>query len=646
MSYFGNIQTGGVESLLNKSTTSLNSGETFTGTAEKNTYTDVMVSCKTDQSGTLYFDMSVDGTNFETFPSTGFMVTAGIHELHNAVKGSRYFRVRFTNTSGSDQTYFRLYTYYGQFKQLNAPLMNGLSNDSDATTVRSVLAGQTDGGIFKYIPVDSQGHLEVALHHPRLPFGSIHTEKLYPVFQVDGVYGLNSGQALWSSSLSGSASSSDSMLFVSTGTTIYSQAQIQSRKRLRYRPGQGIVGRFAGKFTAGVTQSYQVIGYGHAEDGVFFGYKNEDFGILYSNRGRREVRRFTITTPSSNAESVSIILNGTTYSISVTNSSNIQRTVWEISQGVYTGWSAYPGSTNSVIFVNDSAGVKSNTFNYVATSMVGTFSRTLAGQNTTELFIPQSEWNGDKLDGTGGSGFTIDPTKGNVFQIGIQYLGFGTINFDVETTSSGNNANFISAHTLKLPNTLSTTSFGNPSFPFTMAVYSAGSTTGLTVSVGSFAGFIEGDKVLQGNRFSYFNSLGGVVTAGAYHTLFTILNKRFHNGRTSQIVVNIKDIVGEVKHTQPVRFYLIKNGSLLGNPSFTEYSSISGTSWDTSATSVTFTDNSQLIWSGGVGETGQLDSQFVDEITLQPGEWLSVAARSVQNTAAWVSAGLNTREDQ
>jgi hypothetical protein len=250
------------------------------------------------------------------------------------------------------------------------------------------------------------------------------------------------------------------------------------------------------------------------------------------------------------------------------------------------------------------------------------------------------------LDGKGGSGFTIDPTKGNVFQIGIQYLGFGTINFDVETTSSGNNANFISAHTLKLPNTLSTTSFGNPSFPFTMAVYSAGSTTGLTVSVGSFAGFIEGDKVLQGNRFSYFNSLGGVVTAGAYHTLFTILNKRFHNGRTSQIVVNIKDIVGEVKHTQPVRFYLIKNGSLLGNPSFTEYSSISGTSWDTSATSVTFTDNSQLIWSGGVGETGQLDSQFVDEITLQPGEWLSVAARSVQNTAAWVSAGLNTREDQ
>lgn len=506
--------------------------------------------------------------------------------------------------------------------------------------------GETDGGQYLNVPVDGSGHLEVALHSPRLPFGSIHTERLYPVFQVDGVYGLNYGQVLSGESLSGSATASDSLLKVSTGTTIYSQAQIKSRKRLRYRPGQGIVGRFTAVYTTGITQSYQVVGFGHAEDGVYFGYKNADFGILYNNRGKREIRTFTVTTGSSTAENVSIVLNGTTYSVAVTNSSNIQRTVWELSQGVYTGWAAYPGSTNSVVFVNDSAGLKSGSFNYVATSMVGTYSQTSAGQASTEVFIPQTDWNVDKLNGSGASGFTLDPTKGNVFQIGIQYLGFGSISFEVETTPNNNNANFVTVHSLKLPNTLTTTSFGNPSFPFTMAAYSAGSTTGLTVSVGSFAGFIEGDKVLQGNRFSYFNSVGTTVTAGAYHTLFTIMNKRFHNGRTSQIVVNIKDIVGEVKHTQPVRFYLIRNGSLVGNPSFSDYSSISGTSWDTSATSVTFTDNSQLIWSGGVGETGQLDNLFDDEITLQPGEWLSVASRSVQNTAAWVSAGLNTREDQ
>ena len=74
--------------------------------------------------------------------------------------------------------------------------------------------------------------------------------------------------------------------------------RIQSRRRLRYRAGQGVVGRFAGYFTAGVANSIQVMGYGHAEDGFYFGYNGTSFGILYSNRGVREVRTLTITTAS------------------------------------------------------------------------------------------------------------------------------------------------------------------------------------------------------------------------------------------------------------------------------------------------------------------------------------------------------------
>lgn len=136
MSLLRVLETGGIQSTSNTSTTPLNAGVTFTGTGEQNNFTDVMVSCKTDQAGTLYFDFSVDGTNWETFPSTGISVSAGIHEIHNAVKGPRYFRVRFTNTSASNQTYLRLYTYYGQFKQLNAPLNSTIQADADATLVR------------------------------------------------------------------------------------------------------------------------------------------------------------------------------------------------------------------------------------------------------------------------------------------------------------------------------------------------------------------------------------------------------------------------------------------------------------------------------------------------------------------------------
>jgi len=364
---------------------------------------------------------------------------------------------------------------------------------------RGKVTGTTDSGNLVPIPVTAEGHLEVAIHSPRLPFGSIHAEKLTPVFQNDAVYGLLEGAVNSGSSLSGSATSSDSMFICSTGTTQYAQAYIQGVKRLRYRAGQGVVGRFTALYTAPVAYSYQLVGFGHAEDGVYIGYGNTsdltdtEFGILYVVRGVREVQTLTITVASSNTENVVVTLAGVAHNIAVTNSANIQRTVWEISQGTYTGFKAYPhGAT--IVFVADSSGNKTGAFTLSGTSAAGTFAETRAGVASTDTFIPQSEFNGDKLNGNGPSGVTIDPTKGNVFEIGIQYLGFGSITFSVEAAAEGNNPDFVNFHTLRLPNTLTTPSFGNPSFPFSMAVYSAGSTTNQITKSGSYAGFIEGDK--------------------------------------------------------------------------------------------------------------------------------------------------------
>ena len=127
--------TGVASDGSNTSTTALGSGETFTGEGELNDLPDVMVSCQTDNSGTLYFDFSVDGTNWTRFPVNGFKITAGIHEFHTAVKGPRYFRVELVNDTGA-QSYLRLYTYYGAFRQGNSPLNQSVSLDTDAAHVR------------------------------------------------------------------------------------------------------------------------------------------------------------------------------------------------------------------------------------------------------------------------------------------------------------------------------------------------------------------------------------------------------------------------------------------------------------------------------------------------------------------------------
>lgn len=512
------------------------------------------------------------------------------------------------------------------------------------------IAGEDDSGASRTLSVTGEGHLESAIHDPLNPFGSIHTENLIPIFQTDAVYGLNTGLVDTRSATGGSAASSDSMFNVQTGTSVGGVGVIQSRKRLRYRAGQGVVMRFAGLFTTGVANSYQLMGIGHSEDGYYFGYQGTSFGIFTVRRGVREVRTLTITTASTTNENMTITLNGTSYTVAVTNSGNIQRTVWEISQGTYTGWKAEPSGA-TIRFISDSAGPKeTGAYSITATTAHGSFARTATGVNSTDSFISQSSFNGDKLNGTGTSGVTLDPTKNNVYQIGMQYLGAGDVIFKIMVSpTNSNNATWVVVHTIKNTNSLTTTHVGNPSFPFTMTAYSAGSTTNLTVKCGSFAGFIEGNKTLHGNRFSYVNSLTS-VGATNIQALFTIRNKRYYNGRTNQSVINLLSAMGAIKHTSPVIYYLIRNGSLTGNPNFSSYASNSCSDIDTSATVVSYSTNDQLIWTGHLGDTGEIDHHFnggrLEEVTLQPGEWVTLGAKATTGTPSYVTGSINTREDQ
>lgn len=161
-------------STLNTTTVALSASTAFTGAAEINTYPDVMVSCKCSTSGSLFFDFSNDGSNWDTFPPAGFSLASNIHEFHTAVKGPRWFRVRTSNASGVDQSYLRLYTYFGTYRQGNLPINQTIGSDSDSVLTKGIIVGETDGGGFVNVPVTPEGHLEVAIHGPRLPFGSIH----------------------------------------------------------------------------------------------------------------------------------------------------------------------------------------------------------------------------------------------------------------------------------------------------------------------------------------------------------------------------------------------------------------------------------------------------------------------------------------
>jgi hypothetical protein len=281
--------------------------------------------------------------------------------------------------------------------------------------------------------------------------------------------------------------------------------------------------------------------------------------------------------------------------------------------------------------------------------MVGTFAQTKAGAVATETFIAQSAWNGDPLNGDGPSGITADWNKGNVFEIGIKYLGFSSLIFKVEVApTTTNNVTWVIVHTIKLSNALTQTSFRNPSFPFSMTVYSVSSTTNVWIQSGSFAGFIEGLKMLNGNHYSYY-AQSTSVSAGSYLPLLTVMNTLYFGSIANQSIINIISLGASLKHNSPCIIYLILNGTLTGNPNFAQYGSTSSSWVDTTATGITFVGNEQLLWSGHMGDTGNLDHNFNlenEEFTLQPGEWITIAARTVTGNATYVTASLNTSEDQ
>lgn len=526
---------------------------------------------------------------------------------------------------------------------------------------KTQIQGVNDSGTITDVPVTEEGHLEVAIHAPRLPFGSVHCESLQPEFQIDGVYGINPTQIiqtvghLTGGSSSASNSGTGNLLKCSTGTTALSYASMQSRKRLRYRSGQGVVGRFTAIFSEPVASSILVAGYGTGESGVFFGYNGTSFGILHSTGGVREIRTLTVTTASTATNDYVVTLAGTAFNVTATNNGSTVKTAYEISKGTYTGWlTEQRGST--VVFLASSVGAKSSTFSLAqtgaSTPAAGSFTTTLTGVASTDTWVTQANWNGDKLDGTGASGITIDPQYGNVFQIGIQYLGYGSISFQVEVGGGTNNPDFVTVHTLRFPNSQTATNVSQPSFPFTISAYSAGSTTDVWVATASFAGFHEGNKYFTGVRSTYNRETNGFVgsTSNTYYPIFTVRNSYTHSHsitlRANQSVINLLSMSVSQDDATPVGFFIIRDATLVGTPNFTKFSSNSCTYWDVAATSCTITNNEQLLFSLWLGEASGGSHIFADNIAIQPGETITLAARAQTGTATYVNASLNVREDQ
>ena len=390
-------------------------------------------------------------------------------------------------------------------------------------------------------------------------FGEILIGELTPVVQLQFSYNINSILVDSRENQNGTVTQASNMAHLSTTAATFSSAQMLSRIPIKYNPGQGGLVRFTGVFTTGKVNSTQLIGVGDSGDGYFFGYNGVDFGVLRRKGGAPEIRTLTIGTKSSHVENITITLDDIAdATVGVTNGADVTVTANEIADHDYSdvgrGWTAEAVGDTVIFYSWDSSAGHTGSYTLGgASSAIGTFAApSLVGVASTDTWTAQTAWSEDKAVGEETLP-VIDWTRGNVFQIRYQWLGFGLISFWVENPSTGI---MVKVHQEEYANANTVPSVNNPTLPLCAFVGNTTNNSDITIDIGSMAGFVEGKDELLGSRRAVKNNK---TNAGATEIpILTIRNKTIHRSKLNRTKVKILRIGSSVEHSKPmtVNFYL------------------------------------------------------------------------------------------
>lgn len=430
--------------------------------------------------------------------------------------------------------------------------------------------------------------LIAALFDSTTAFGEILSAELTPIVQLQFPYNINTEIVDTRANQSGTVTQASNMAHLSTAAATYSSAQLLSKDHIKYNPGEGGLVRFTGVFTIGVVGSTQIIGIGDSGDGYFFGYNGADFGVLRRKGGTPEVRTLTIGTKSSHVDNVTITLDGDPdTTVVVSNGADKTVTANEIADNDYSdigrGWTA-EAVGDTVIFYSWDSSPRTGTYSLAdATSAIGTFARSLPGVAPTDTWVAQTAWSEDKAAGAQTLP-VMDFTKGNVFQIRYQWLGFGLISFWIENPSTGV---MVKVHQVEYANVNTSPSINNPTLPLCSFAGNTSNASDITIDIGSMAGFVEGKDELLGTNRGVKNNK---TNAGATEIpILTIRNKTIYQSTFNRTRTKLLSVGMSVEHSKPVTVNFYRNPILTA----ASYSDV-----DT-ATSVMQADVAATAFSGG-----------------------------------------------
>ena len=244
-----------------------------------------------------------------------------------------------------------------------------------------------------------------------------------------------------------------------------------------------------------------------------------------------------------------------------------------------------------------------------------TLSICLASQSLNTITkIEQSAWNGDKFDGTGTSGRTVDVTKGNIFWTDIEWLGVG----DVRTGFFVDGRPVV-AHTFHNDNVHPTTYMTTAVLPCRYELENttaqvSGSTMrqicSTVMSEGGYEGFSRRYNITKSG-----STLTTLTTAG---TQYPIIALRLNQNRLDSVVVpsNISVVVEPGQSNKPVtvQYRILLNPTLMGNTWTTHFNG----NVDYNITATAVSGGTDII-GGYISSSGSLDISSINDFNFQLG---------------------------
>lgn len=467
-------------------------------------------------------------------------------------------------------------------------------------------------------------------------FGELSNAEPSPLVQIAAQYGIRENVEVLASGAGASVTAVDSNYVIESGTAATGVCSCAAVKQARYRPGQGLLARFTALFESAAANSEQLAGLVTPEDAFAFGFNGLEFGVLRAHGGVAELRALTVTVGAAAPGNATVTINGVAYVIALV-AGTVGSTAYQIAKALTVADPLHKYSSNLAVVtcISVFAGAEVGAFTFApgATGSAAAWAQTKAGIAAVKDWVPQASWSSPPS-------WAFDPTKGNVYQIKMQYLGYGGIRFYIENPET---QEIELVHIYRYANANLIPSVSNPTFKLGWQVQNGGNTNNLIVRGASAAAFVEG-KVIQDERArSYSVSYTTLNTTQV--CLLNLRNRIVFDNKYNREDILPRLLVASTDHNPGVVLVLSANTTVAGDLIFNYIDNV-----DSIAEVATDVRNIVSIGREIVairfrqGTTITLDLfKFFD--SLFPGEVLTVSAYTNSGAGAEIDFSLVWQED-